>query len=52
MKPLRDDNKNAVQKMVDKKKMSNVLSAYNDLFVKSKILERIIPREVKDAKEL
>ena len=49
--PLKSD-KNMVQKALDKKKMSNVLKEYNDLFVESKILERIIPRKINDAKEL
>ena len=45
-------DKNPVQKIVDKKKMSNVLKEYNDLFVSSKILERIIPRKINDPTEL
>lgn len=45
VKPLKNE-KNTVQKGVDKIKMSNVLKEYNDLFVQSKILERIIPRKI------
>ena len=35
----------------EKRKVSNVLKYYNELFVKSQILERIIPRKVNSAEE-
>ena len=35
----------------EKRKVSNVLKYYNELFVKSQILERIIPRRVNNAQE-
>lgn len=51
MTPLKSD-KNVVQKIGDKVKMKNVLKEYNDLFVESKILERIIPRKINSPNEL
>ena len=51
MTPLKSD-KNVVQKIGDKVKMKNVLKEYNDLFVESKILERIIPRKINSPDEL
>ena len=51
MTPLKSD-KNVVQKIGDKVKMKNVLKEYNDLFVESKILERIIPRKIHSPNEL
>ena len=41
-----------MQELAEKAQVSNVLKHYNELFVKSQILERIIPRKVKDAEEL
>ena len=41
-----------MQELADKAQVSNVLKHYNELFVKSKILERIIPRKVKNPEEL
>ena len=39
----------SLNKLGGKIKMGNVVKDYNDLFVQSKILERIIPRQVEDA---
>ena len=36
----------------EKRKVKNVLKYYNELFVKSQILERIIPRKVNGPEEL
>ena len=47
LNPLR-----TVQELAKKSEVSNVLKKYNELFIESGILERIIPRHVSNPEEL
>lgn len=42
---------NGLNLLTEKVKVGNVVMNYNDLFVRSKILERIIPRQIDNASE-